>query len=122
MANSINWFEIPAANIDRAAKFYGQVLGKELPQQEIMGTKMAMIPATDHGVGGALCAGDGYNPTTDGAIVYLNGGYDLSTPLSRVEKAGGKVMVPKTKITDEIGYFAVFQDTEGNRVAFHSPR
>ena len=122
MANSINWFEIPAANLDRAARFYGQVLGTELPRQEILGTKMAMIPATDHGVGGAVCAGDGYTPTTDGALVYLNGGDDLNTPLSRVENAGGKIVVPKTKITDEIGYFAVFQDTEGNRVAFHSPR
>lgn len=124
MANAINWFEIPAANLDRASKFYSKVLGAELHQQEIMGTKMAFLPADGMKgeVGGALCQGEGYKPTADGAVIYLNGGNDLSAPLSRVEKAGGKVVVPKTKISDEIGYFAMFTDSEGNRVAFHSPK
>jgi len=49
----------------------------------------------------------------------LNGGEDLSLPLSRVEQAGGKIIVPKTSI-GENGFMAHFIDTEGNRVAFHS--
>jgi predicted enzyme related to lactoylglutathione lyase len=32
------------------------------------------------------------------------------------------VAVPKTKITDEIGYFAIFMDPEGNKVALHSQK
>ena len=32
----------------------------------------------------------------------------------------GKVLIPKTHITDEIGYMAFFEDTEGNVVAMHS--
>ena len=124
MANAINWFEIPAANLDRAAKFYGTVLGAELPRQEIMGTQMAFLPGDSMkgDVSGAVCQGDGYKPSGGGAVIYLNGGEDLSKPLSRVEKAGGKVLVSKTKISDEIGYFAMFTDSEGNRVAFHSPK
>ncbi|MGB1242276.1 MAG: VOC family protein, partial [Chitinophagales bacterium] len=58
---------------------------------------------------------------SSGSLVYLNGGSDLATPLSRVGAAGGEVVVPKTKISDEIGYFAIFMDTEGNKMAFHSP-
>ncbi len=27
---------------------------------------------------------------------------------------------PTTKISDEIGYMAIFHDTEGNKLAFHS--
>jgi len=50
----------------------------------------------------------------------LNGGDDLSTPLARVEAAGGQVEMPKTKISDEVGFMAIIRDTEGNRVAFHS--
>jgi uncharacterized protein len=57
----------------------------------------------------------------DGAKIYLNGGENLNTPLSKVEKAGGKVVMPKTKITDDIGYMAYFTDTEGNNLASHSP-
>lgn len=122
MANLINWFEIPVADIERASKFYAEVLGGELNQMEMMGTKMAFLPMDGEGVGGSLCQGDGYKPTTDGAKIYLNGGEDLNTPLSKVEKAGGKIVMPKTKINDEIGYMAFFIDTEGNNMAFHSSK
>ena len=121
MANAINWFEIPAANFDRAVNFYSQVFDSDLPPNEIMGIQMAFLPATDGGVGGAVCYGEGYKPSESGTLPYLNGGSDLSGPLSRVESAGGQVVLPKTKISDEVGYFAIFKDTEGNRVALHSP-
>ena len=122
MANAINWFEIPADNFDRAKDFYSKVLDAELAAQDLMGTKMAFLPTEGEGaVGGAVCAGEMHKPSADGALIYLNGGDDLSAPLSRVEAAGGKVIMPKTKITDEIGYMAYFTDTEGNKVAFHSP-
>ena len=121
MANVINWFEIPTENIDRAAEFYGKVMGGSLPIQDIFGTKMAFFDNRNDGLGGALVQGEGYKPSSDGAVVYLNGGEDLSEPLARVEKAGGKIAMPKTKISDEIGYYAFFIDTEGNKIAFHSP-
>jgi predicted enzyme related to lactoylglutathione lyase len=122
MANAINWFEIPADDFDRAKDFYSKVLDAELAAQEMMGTKMAFLPTEGDGaVGGAICAGEMHKPSADGAVLYLNGGDDLSTPLSRVEDAGGQVLMPKTKITDEIGYMAFFTDTEGNKLAFHSP-
>ena len=121
MANAINWFEIPANNYDRAIQFYSTVLGAPLHKQEIQGTKMAFLPMEGQGVGGAVCFGEGYTPSDAGALIYLNGGDDLAAPLARVGAAGGQVVVPKTKISEEIGYFAVFMDTEGNKMAFHSP-
>ena len=123
MANAINWFEIPATNLNRAREFYSKVLGTEMAIQEIMGNQMAFFPYEPGSglVSGALCQGDGYTPNSGGALIYLNGGSDLATPLARVEEAGGKIELPKTKISDEIGFMAIFHDTEGNRVAFHSP-
>ena len=122
MANAINWFEIPASNFARAVQFYGSVFKAEMHSQEINGIEMAFFPADQDKVGGAVCHGEFYTPSADGSIVYLNGGEDLSDRLSRVEPAGGKVVMPKTKINDEVGYIAMFMDTEGNRVAFHSPK
>lgn len=121
MANAINWFEIPASNFERAVAFYSSVLSADLARQNIGGFDMAFLPAEQEGVGGAVCFGEGYTPSPDGSVVYLNVGNDLGEALSRVEEAGGQVVVPKTKITDEIGYFAMFMDSEGNKVAFHSP-
>lgn len=123
MANAINWFEIPANDLKRACAFYGNVLGQEVHTQEIMEMQMGFLHnGQDGGVGGALVKADGYKPSADGALVYLNGGEDLSTPLAKVEQSGGKVVLPKTKISDEIGYMAMFIDTEGNKIAFHSPK
>jgi len=65
-----------------------------------------------------VCVGDS-NVSAMGSMVYLNGGDDLSVPLSRVEAAGGKVLLDKMSI-GEYGFIAYFLDSEGNKVALHS--
>ena len=62
---------------------------------------------------------DGVEPSDQGTTVYLNAGHDLGVHLARVEKAGGKVLMPKTDI-GENGFMAQILDTEGNKVALHS--
>ena len=121
MANAINWFEIPATNFNRAKDFYSKIFASELATDNINGLQMAMFHAPDGGVGGAVVTGEGYVPSATGTVPYLNGGDNLSTILDRVEEAGGMVTVPKTKVSDEVGYIAWFQDSEGNRIALHSP-
>jgi predicted enzyme related to lactoylglutathione lyase len=120
--NALNWFEISATDISRATKFYETIFGIQLRQQEMMGLKMALFPSEDMNgkVSGGLIQGPLHKPSADGAKIYLNGNPDLANALSKIEKAGGKVLMPKTKITDEIGFMAYFTDTEGNTVALHS--
>lgn len=118
MKNWVNWFEIPAVDFERATAFYGTLFGIELQVIEMSGTKMGMFPSETGG--GAVVKGDDFVPSTSGTLVYLNGGDDLSEPLSKVETAGGKVIVPKTNIGPGMGNFAIFIDTEGNKVALHS--
>ncbi len=79
---------------------------------------MAIFP--NDGVKGAIVAGQGYEPSAKGAVVYFNGGEDLNQPLSKVERAGGKVLMPKTFINEQIGFCARVLDSEGNLVALHS--
>ena len=119
MADALNWFEIPVANMDRALKFYNKILGMTMNADEAMsGFKMAMFPV-EGGVSGALLQGEGYAPSMKGTLVYLNGGDDLATVLDEVEGAGGKVLGPKTDI-GEHGFVGYFADTEGNKVGLHS--
>jgi predicted enzyme related to lactoylglutathione lyase len=124
MAHAISWFEIPVEDLERAMKFYGTVLETDLQKMDMGTSIMAFLPSSQDGVGGAIVHVHdktlGYKPAHSGSVVYLNGGDDLSTPLSRVEAAGGKVIMPKTDIGQGFGYFAFFEDTEGNRVGFHS--
>lgn len=121
-ANAINWFEIPATDIHRAKTFYETVLNTSLELTEMNGMKMTFLPhkPESQGIGGSIIQSDMHTPSLEGSVVYLNAGDDLQILLDRVESCGGKVMMPKTKINDEVGYIAMFSDTEGNRVAFHS--
>ncbi len=54
-------------------------------------------------------------------LIYLNGGDDLNRVLSRVEAAGGTVLVEKTYLSPEAGYIGLFLDTEGNRIGLQNP-
>jgi uncharacterized protein len=88
----------------------------------MMGMKMAFFPmAMGSGkASGALVQSDFHKPSMDGSIIYLNANPDMTDILNRIETEGGKVLMPKTHITQDIGYMAFFTDTEGNRVALHS--
>ncbi|MEN9523561.1 MAG: hypothetical protein RL065_1938 [Bacteroidota bacterium] len=121
MANALNWFEIPAKNFDRAKSFYENVLGITIETMPHPIYKYGIFPAgMEKGeVGGGLVQGEGFEPSTTGAVIYFNGGEDLAIPLSKVETAGGKIVMPKTSIGGN-GFMAHFIDTEGNRVALHS--
>lgn len=122
-SNSLNWFEIPALDIARATKFYETIFGVTMEKmQEMMGMKMAGFPA-DMGNGkasGALVQSAQHKPSMDGCVIYLNANPQIQPVIDRIEKAKGKVLMPKTQISPEIGYMAFFVDTEGNKVGLHA--
>ncbi len=123
MKNAISWVEIPTTNLDRAQKFYEAIFRVTLNPLDLANIKMRMFPIDDPmGIGFALVYNaEFYKPSlTDGPLVYLNGNPDVQLILDRVEKGGGKILIPKTQISPEYGYMAVIQDTEGNRIALHS--
>jgi len=121
--NAISWFEIPAADLSRAQKFYEMIFDITMIPMDTPNIKMRMFPLQDMmGVGGALVHNaDFYKPSaTEGPLIYLNANPDVQLVLDKVETVGGKIMVPKTQISPEYGYMAVLMDTEGNRIALHS--
>ncbi|MBK8193681.1 MAG: VOC family protein [Lewinellaceae bacterium] len=119
MKSWTTWFEIPAVDIERAKKFYDAIFQMEVQLMDFGGLKMGMFPHT--GVAGALCQHESYQPSdTKGVLVYLEANPDLNEVLDRVEAAGGRIIRPKTQISPEYGYMAIFVDSEGNRMALHS--
>lgn len=120
MENFINWFEIPATDFARAVTFYQTILDIHIHEIDMMGTKMGLFPNDETNVSGAVVSGEGLEPGASGTLVYLNGGTDLQQVVDKIEAAGGRILVPKTEITPEMGYFAHFIDTEGNRMGLHS--
>ena len=122
--NVVSWFEIPTQDLGRAQKFYEDIFQMEMIPLDTPQIKMRMFPLENMtmDVGGAIVFNkEFYKPSaTDGPLVYLNANPDVQLILDRIEKAGGKIAVPKTMISPEYGHMAVFIDTEGNRIALHS--
>ncbi len=124
LEHAISWFEIPVSDFDRAKKFYSAIYDYEMPEMQMGPNRMGFLLSDMEkgGIGGAIVHGEGFVPSHEGPKVYLNGGADLNTVLNRVEAAGGKVIHPKTVITEEYGFFAVFTDSENNLMHLHSAK
>ena len=121
--HAISWFEIPVADFDRAKKFYETLFDYQMPDMQMGPARMGILlyDREKNGRGGAIVHNsEMYTPESNGTMVYLNCDPDLSTVIDRVTAAGGSVLVPKSLIAPEMGYWAMIRDTEGNRVGLHS--
>ena len=122
--NVVGWFEIPVTDMDRAVKFYESVFDIKLSRHNLGPLEMAWFPSVEEGAGssGSLVLNNqAYKPSSDGVLIYFTASSgDLSNELSKVENAGGKILLQKRQISEEAGYMALFSDSEGNRIALRS--
>lgn len=109
-------FEIHADDPDRAMKFYNSSLGWEFTKWEgpFEYWLITTGPKEEMGIDGGLLR---RMTPIDGeaviAYVCTIGVEDLDTTISKVEKNGGTVAIPKDAIPG-VGWLAYFKDTEGN--------
>lgn len=116
MEKLISWVEIPATDFERAVQFYTTVLKIKLEIADFGSEKMACFPSGE----GAISYAKGFNPSSNGVLVSLNTGKNLDSTIKTIESLGGEVVTPKTKIeAANRGYFAVFIDSEGNKIGLY---
>jgi uncharacterized protein len=121
MSNPVVWFEIAATDLERAKIFYSEVFQLKMQYVDMPGSPMYMMGSSAEGVsgsGGALVQSADNKPSSDGTMIYFYCD-DVAVESSRVEGAGGTLIVPKTSL-GEFGFMAMFIDTEGNKVGMHS--
>lgn len=116
--DALTWFEIPAADLPRATRFYETVLAQTLKSQTMGSQRLSVFAYEEPGVGGCLIGCDGHIPGQSGTIVYLWVA-KLDDAIDRVGRAGGKLVLPKTALPEGLGFFAHIVDSEGNRVGLH---
>ena len=123
MKNPIGWVEIPVTDLDRAEKFYQGYLGLTLErQQERHGVTMSWFPMDmkSYGSAATLIHGPSFIPSHEGILVYFTAPEGtVEKALEKAEKQDIKILHPKTDI-GEHGFFAILEDSEGNRFAIHS--
>ncbi len=121
MKSHISIFEIPATDISRAVNFYQAILDLKIEKMEMHEMEMGIFPYEEQMITGVIIRAEGYKPSSNGVTIYLNGGDNLQIILDKVERNGGEIIVPKSLHADESGYYALFLDSEGNKIGLHSP-
>ena len=117
----INWFQIMAADLDRAVKFYGDVFKVSFHRAEMMGEKHAFFALDTMETlrtGGEIIQSPRHQPSAEGVLIYFNAPDGVDAVLARAAQAGGKVLLPKTSI-GENGLIGIILDSEGNRLGVH---
>jgi len=119
MKKLVRWVEIPSTDFERAVIFYNNVFQLQLEPLDFGTEKMACLPNDE----GAVFWAPGYTPSANGVIVSFDTGTKLDETLQRIVEEGGKIVRPKTKIEAENrGYFALFIDSEGNRLGLYGDK
>lgn len=108
--------EIPAHDTKAGGKFY----------EDVFGWKVHTEPSVDYtmfeaagGPGGGFVDTSGPMPARPGDVLIYIGTDDIEASLRDVEAHGGKTVTPKSEIPGT-GWFAVFTDPTGNRIALYT--
>jgi uncharacterized protein len=130
--NDIVWADIPVSDLDRACKFYSQVLGK--PVSGVPGMDgialIGMAPSAGQMVqpreipAEPIVSADLYaggQPGPGGTTIYFSSSGDINGMVARVREAGGEVLEEPQFRGPMIGWVAFFRDTEGNRIGIQQP-
>jgi len=121
MSNQIVWVDIPVTVLDRAIRFYSRVLDAPVSKEGAAGFIFALLPHANSSVSGCL-----YNPGTDnapsrnGPLIYLNASGRIRQAVQAATESGGQLVQDVHPIGPH-GFRAIVIDSEGNRIALHSP-
>jgi predicted enzyme related to lactoylglutathione lyase len=121
MSNQIVWVDIPVAHLDRAIAFYSAVLDGAVTKTGGEGFVFGLLPHADSNVSGCLYdPGSDNAPSRNGPLVYLNASGRISQAVRAATENGGQIVQDVHPIGPH-GFRAILIDSEGNRIALHSP-
>ena len=118
MHNRAVWFDIPVADLNRAAAFYRAVLNIKVQKEQFDDFSFCVLEHRD-GNGGCLVPNAGEISASAGILVYMNVEGRIRDAVDQTRKQGGTVVEPTRGIGPH-GFRAVVLDCEGNRIALHS--
>ncbi|MCB0645483.1 MAG: VOC family protein [Saprospiraceae bacterium] len=120
--NAINWFEIPATDLERAYDFYYSILSGKVKKGTFGNGELVLFDVpfnSGEAVGGSIVVRENFVPTAGGAMIYLNAFGPLSEATNKVESSGGQVLVPFMDL-GKFGFASIIIDSEGNRIGLLS--
>ena len=123
MKYKVVYFELPAEDMSRAKKFYSSAFGWEMKDMDEDYTSVLCAESDEymHSVEkGAITGGiqkKGARAVAPTVVIQVD---DIDQAINNLEKAGGKIIVPKDEMNG-MGWYAQFNDPEGNRIGLFQP-
>lgn len=106
--------EIPADDVDRAQRFYGELFGWQFTAMpDFPGYVLYTTPSGEEGTGGAIGKRGETAPEKVRNYVHVD---SIDESLARARELGGSVVTEKSEVPGQ-GWYAVLTDTEGNEFA-----
>ncbi len=133
----MSWYEIPAFDFEKAVDFYKYVMDFKIERRVFGEMHYGVITDGDDGIPGSIVKYNEKldNRNTEGTVLFFKV-LDMSETISRIRQKGGSIIkekslirnpiedgqsvIPKTLIDNSLGYYAVFRDPEGNKMALYS--
>ena len=115
--NTITHIEIPAPDLARAIAFYSAIFNWKI--EIVKEGSYAFFMIGDANTGGGLNAALKVAEEETGCQIVVDV-EDIEQNLAAVQAAGGKIILTKTDIGGGHGYYAIFQDPNGNHLQIHS--
>ena len=118
MKSKVTHFEIPAVNLERAQKFYGDIFGWTFNPYDDDYVMVTASECDDLGAPieyGTINGGlqrKGPRAQTPTIVISVE---NIDTALKKIIELGGKVVIQKEMMGD-MGSYAQFEDPEGNRL------
>jgi hypothetical protein len=110
MAHPVVWFEVIGADGEKLRQFYGGLFEWKFDTNNPM--RYGMVDTGDkRGIPGGV--GEVYPGTRSWVTFYVETP-DVAATLGRVERLGGKVLMPRTAMPDVT--LGVFEDPEGHAI------
>ena len=116
MSHPVNWFSIQGPNGHALQQFYKQVFGWAMKPQPGAG-EMMMVDAAKGGIPGGIGASSNHQPSV---AVYVSVG-DIDAVFGKIQRGGGRMVMPKTELPGNMGSIGGFTDPAGNWIGLWMP-
>ena len=134
----LNWIQIPASDLKRAASFYSNVFGSSFFFEKLNDIEHAVFEADSRGqklINGTLVQLKEGNSIGIGVSLFFDATGKFDFFLQKITQSGGEIITPKTLIKKPLGnnnnlmtktyvdgqsgYYAHFSDSEGNKMGLY---
>ncbi len=116
MSHAVSWFSIQGPNGHALQQFYKQVFGWGMKPQT-GGGDMMMVAPEKGGIPGGVGTSTNHQPSV---AVYVNVG-DIDAVFGKIQRGGGRMVMPKTELPGNMGSIGGFTDPAGNWIGLWMP-